>query len=363
MLVFPLSTVTVNNMGASGKNQHYLLASRPQGELTADNFRLVDVEMPSPGEGEVLIETRYLALEPAMKGWMEARVDYVAPLEIGDVMRGNGLGCVVESNNPDYPAGTLLAGPLGWRRYLVSDLRSPGLSAVPEDVTPGAVLNVLGITGLTAYFGMLDIGVPRTGETVLVSAAAGATGSVAGQLARLAGARVIGIAGGREKCEWLVSELGFDAAIDYKADSVADRVAALCPDGLNVFFDNVGGEVLDIALDNLADRARVVLCGGISRYNETGQIPGPQNYFNLVYRRARMEGFIVLDYASRFPEAIESLTAYLKSGDLRHRETVFEGFERLPDALINLFRGGNIGKQLVAVETRADRPGNDRRDG
>jgi NADPH-dependent curcumin reductase CurA len=183
-----------------------------------------------------------------------------------------------------------------------------------------------------------------------VSGAGGATGSIAGQLARIAGARVVGIAGGREKCEWLVSDLGFDAAIDYKSEDTAQRVSELCPNGLDVYFDNVGGDILDIALNNLAESARVVLCGGISRYNVTGPVAGPVNYFNLVYRRARMEGFIVLDYAKRFPEAIEVLLQHLDSGELRHRETVLQGFEQLPQALINLFSGGNIGKQLVAVK-------------
>ena len=183
-----------------------------------------------------------------------------------------------------------------------------------------------------------------------MSGAGGATGSIAGQLARIAGARVIGIAGGKEKCEWLVSDLGFDAAIDYKSEDTAQRVSELCPNGLDVYFDNVGGDILDIALNNLAEGARVVLCGGISRYNVTGPVAGPMNYFNLVYRRARMEGFIVLDYAKRFPEAITVLLQHLDSGELRHRETVLQGFEQLPQALINLFSGGNIGKQLVAVK-------------
>ena len=331
-------------------NQHFLLAARPRGELRSSDFELVDAAMPEPGEGEVLVEARYVAVEPAMKGWMEARVDYVEPMEIGDLMRGNMLGSVVASNNDRYPLGSLVMGMLGWRRYAVCDGRNPPLQRVPDGVEATAAMNVLGITGLTAYFGMLDIGAPRPGNTVLVSGAAGATGSIAGQLARIQGARVVGIAGGHEKCEWLVSELGFDAAVDYKAGDIAAQVAQACPDGVDVYFDNVGGEILDIALDKLADGARVVLCGGISRYNETGPVPGPVNYFNLVLRRARMEGFIVLDYASRFPEAAKALTGHLLSGELRHRETVLEGFEQLPQALMNLFTGGNIGKQLVAVD-------------
>jgi len=336
-------------MSMAQHNQHIVLAARPRGVIRPGDFAVVDVPMPVAGAGEVLVEVRYLAVEPAMKGWMEARVDYVAPLQIGDVMRGQGAGVVLQSDNPALPVGTLVTGAFGWRRYLVSDGRSAALRKVPQGVSPATALNVLGITGITAWFGMLEIGKPQPGDTVLVSGAAGATGSIAGQLARIAGARVVGLAGGKEKCTWLVNELGFDAAIDYKSEDTAQRVAELCPAGLNVYFDNVGGEILDIALNNLADHARVVLCGGISRYNETGPIAGPVNYFNLVYRRARMEGFIVLDYAARFPEAIESLTKHLNSGALRHHETVLQGFEKLPLALQNLFSGGNMGKQLVAV--------------
>jgi NADPH-dependent curcumin reductase CurA len=265
-------------------------------------------------------------------------------------MRGNGIGRVLVSINPDFAEGALVMGQLGWQRYLVSDGRSVRLNVLPPGADPLAALNVMGITGITAYFGMLEIGRPQPGETVLVSGAAGATGSVAGQLARIAGARVIGIAGGKHKCDWLVSELGFEAAIDYKSEDVGERVAQLCPDGLDVYFDNVGGEILDSALANLADRARVVLCGGISRYNARGPIPGPVNYFNLVYRRARMEGFIVLDYARRFPEALEVLAGHLDAGELRHKETVLQGFEQLPQALMNLFNGVNMGKQLVEVD-------------
>ena len=331
-------------------NQHYLLAARPGADILDSDFELVDAPMPVPGDGEVLVEVHYLAVEPAMKGWMEARVDYVEPLNIGDVMRGQGTGVVIESNNDKFPVGTAVTGFLGWRRYLVSDGENIHLRPLPVGVSPTAALNVLGITGLTAYFGISEIGKPRAGETVLVSGAAGATGSIAGQLARIRGARVVGIAGGRDKCNWLVDELGFDATIDYKNEDTAKQLAKLCPDGVDVYFDNVGGDILDIALDNLAMNARVVLCGGISRYTESGPLPGPVNYFNLIYRRARMEGFIVVDYAARFPEGIEALAAYLETDELKHRETIFKGFSELPGALINLFSGGNIGKQLVAVD-------------
>ncbi len=331
------------------ENQHYLLAGRPRGEIKDSDFELVEAAMPEPGEGQVLVETLYLALEPAMKGWMEARVDYVATLQLGDVMRGNGAGRVIQSNNPDFPVGTVVMGSFGWRRYLVSDGRQPLLTRIPEGVEVPAAMNLLGVTGLTAFFGMGEIGDPQPGETVLVSGAAGATGSVAGQLARIAGARVVGIAGGAKKCDWLTGELGFDGAIDYKNEDVAEAVRELCPNGVDVYYDNVGGEILDIALANLADNARVVLCGGISRYNETGSIPGPKNYFNLVYRRARMEGFIVVDYAARFSEGMAALTGMMKDGKLQHRETIVPGFENLPEALRGLFHGNNMGKLLVQV--------------
>ena len=330
-------------------NRQILLNAHPHGDLKHSDFKLVEADKPSPGEGEVLIQTMYLALEPAMKGWMENRSDYVAPMKIGDLMRGNGVGRVVESNNPDYPEGTVVSGGFGWREYLTSDGKDIPLQKVPDGVPVTSVMSVMGITGLTAYFGLLDVGLAKEGDVVLISGAAGATGSVAGQLAKLKGCRVVGIAGSADKCAWLTSELGFDAAIDYREEDVARRVAELCPDGVDVFYDNVGGEILDVALNNLAMNARVVICGGISRYNATGELPGPKNYFNLVFRRARMEGFIVLDYMDRFGEALAFLGQKLASGEIRSQETVVEGFEKLPDALMGLFSGSNIGKQLVHV--------------
>lgn len=332
-------------------NQQIQLAARPVGEIKPSDFRVADTPIAEVGDGEVMVEIHYLAVEPAMKGWIEASVDYVKPVEIGEVMRGSGSGVVIESKHPDYPVGTPVAGSFGWQRYIVTDGKETAMRKIPKGIGQTAALNVLGITGLTAYFGMGEIGKPQAGETVLISGAAGATGSVAGQLARIAGARVIGIAGGKDKCDWLVNELGFDGAVDYKGEDTAAQVKALCPDGVDVYFDNVGGEILDIALANLAQGARVVLCGGISRYNETGHIPGPANYFNLVYRRARMEGFIVIDYAARFGEGLAALADYVTSGKLQHRETVLEGFENTPNALINLFHGANLGKQLVSVKS------------
>jgi NADPH-dependent curcumin reductase CurA len=329
--------------------RQFLLNARPVGDVKHTDFKLEEVDTPSPGPGEVLVKTLYLAVEPAMRGWMENRADYVAPLEIGDVMRGYGAGEVVESNNEDYPVGTRVSGGFGWREYLVSDGKSVPLQRIPEGVDIPASMGLLGVTGMTAYFGLMEIGQPREGDTVLVSGAAGATGSVVVQLAKLNGCRVVGIAGSTEKCDWVVNELGADACINYKDENVRDRVKALCPDGINIYYDNVGGEILDIALARLADNARVVICGGISRYNLEGEIPGPKNYFNLVFRRARMEGFIVTDYASRFGEAAQVLMGYLRDGKLKHHETILEGFDKMPDALMNLFSGANLGKQLVHV--------------
>jgi len=330
-------------------NRQFLLNARPVGDLKHEDFKLVESEVPSAGDGEVLIKTLYLAVEPAMKGWMENRADYVAPLNIGDVMRGNGVGRVIESRNPKFPEGSVVSGGFGWQEYLVSNGKNVPLQRVPEGIPVTAAMSLLGITGITAYFGLLEIGQPKAGDVVLISGAAGATGSVAGQIAKLKGCTVIGIAGSKEKCDWLTGELGFDGAINYRDEDVATQVKALCPEGVNVFFDNVGGEILDIALNNIADNARIVICGGISRYNLTGDIPGPKNYFNLVFRRARMEGFIVLDYVSRFGEAMEFLSANLATGKLKSHETVMEGFEHMPDALMALFAGDNMGKQLVHV--------------
>ncbi len=330
-------------------NRQILLNAHPKGDLKQSDFRMVDAEIPAIANGEVLIQTLYLALEPAMKGWMENRADYVSPLEIGDVMRGYGTGRVIECRNDRLPTGTIVGGSLGWQEYVVTDGKSLPVNVLPNDIDTPAAMGVLGVTGLTAYFGMLEIGKPKAGDTVLVSGAAGATGSIAGQLAMIEGCRVVGIAGSDEKCQWLTQDLGFDDAINYKSEDVAARVRETCPQGVNIYYDNVGGEILDIALNNLADNARVVICGGISRYNLTGAIPGPKNYFNLVYRRSRMEGFIVSDFAKRFPEATAVLQEHLHSGRLKHRETILEGFERMPNALMSLFSGDNIGKLLVHV--------------
>jgi len=328
-------------------NRQFLLAARPHGLVKETDFEYREAPVVEPRAGEVLIRTSHISLDPSMRGQMENRADYVAPLEIGDVMRAGAVGRVVVSHNAEFPVGCLVSGTFGMQDYAVSDGRRLPLRRFDSDVTPEQALGILGGTGMTAYFGLLDIGQPEAGDTVVISGAAGATGSVAGQIAKIRGCKVIGIAGSAEKCRWLIDDLGFDTAIDYKREDVASALDTHCPKGIDVYFDNVGGAILDACLARIGNGARVVLCGGISRYNATGELAGPKNYFNLVFRRARMEGFIVLDYAKRFPEAARQMQAWMREGRLKQRVTVVEGFEELPRTLIRLFEGYNIGKLMV----------------
>jgi len=328
-------------------NRQFLLAARPVGMVKETDFEYRETPVPELRDGEVLIRTSHISLDPSMRGQMENRADYVAPLQIGDVMRAGGVGRIVRSRNPAYAEGAQVTGSFGMQDYAVSNGRDLPFRVIDSDLDPTLVLGALGGTGMTAYFGLLDLGQPKPGETVVVSGAAGATGSVAGQIAKLKGCRVIGMAGTDEKCRWLTDELGFDAAINYRSEDVGAALDRLCPNGIDVYFDNVGGEILDLCLARIATHARVVLCGGISRYNATGPIPGPKNYFNLVFRRARMEGFIVLDYAPRFPEAITEMRKWIAGGRLKQQVTVIDGFRELPRALIKLFEGYNTGKMMV----------------
>jgi len=314
------------------------------------DFRFDEAPCPEPGEGEVLIRMRWLAFDPAMRGWMEDRESYLPPVGIGDVMRGGGVGEVVASRNPDHPEGELVQGLFGWQEYaLAGGPNLQGVSRVPPDIPPTLVLSVLGVTGLTAWFGLYDVGKPQKGETVVVSGAAGATGSVAAQLARLEGCRVIGIAGGATKCAWLREEAGLDAVVDYKAEDVAARLRELCPQGIDIYFDNVGGQILDAALARLALRGRVVMCGGISGYNEKEPPPGPRNLMNVIIQRGRMEGFIVLDYAPRFGEAVGELAKHVREGRIAYLEDIQQGIENAPSTFLRLFDGSNHGKQLLEL--------------
>jgi len=331
-------------------NRQWLLAARPQGMVKETDFRWNEAPVPEPGEGEVLVRVRYLSFDPAMRGWMEDRQSYIPPVKLGEPMRAGAVGEIVRSRHPGFREGERVQGTFGWQDYAVVRPDGPlPLARVPEGVPPTWPLGVLGITGLTAYFGMLDLGKPQPGQTVVVSGAAGATGSVAGQIAKIQGARVVGIAGGAEKCAWLAQAAHFDAAIDYKGEDVARRLAELCPKGIDVYFDNVGGAILDAALARLALRARVVLCGGISAYNEAAPPPGPRNLMNLVIQRARMEGFIVLDYLPRFGEGIAALARWVQEGRIVHQEDVQHGLENAPRTFLRLFRGENRGKQLLEL--------------
>ena len=330
----------------SERNRQWLLRARPVGMVKESDFQRSEAPVSAPGPGEVLVRNLYLAFEPAMRGWMEDRESYIPPVGLGEVMRGMTVGEVVASQRDGFAAGDLVSGMGGWQDYWTA---GAGLQKLPPGVDPTLALSVFGATGLTAYFGMEDIGRPRAGETVVVSGAAGATGSVAGQIAKVHGARVIGIAGGRAKCDWLTSEAHFDAAIDYKAEPVGPRLSELCPKGIDVYFDNVGGEILDAVLARIARGARVVLCGAISGYNLETPPAGPRNYFNLVLQRGRMEGFILLDHVARFGEASEALGRWLAAGHIRHRVDVQEGFENAPRTFLRLFRGENFGKQLLRI--------------
>ncbi|SDC96372.1 NADP-dependent oxidoreductase [Glycomyces harbinensis] len=332
-------------------NRQWVLASRPEGLVDEANFALRTGPVPEPGEGEALVRVVWLNVEPTQRGWLNEGANYIDPVPLGEVMRSSGVGRVVASRNPRLAVGDWVAGMVGWQDYAIAaDDGLFGLNRVPDGIDPKAMLGVFGSTGLTAYFGMVDVGRAGEGDTVFVTGAAGATGSIAGQIARLQGCKVIGSAGGPEKCAWVVETAGFDACVDYRADDVEARLRDLAPEGLDVVFDGVGGAVLDAALANLALRARVVVVGGISSGYGAGEPPpGPRNYLQLGIKRARMEGFIFLDYLERFPEAFGRLGEWVGGGRLVYAEDVRQGLERAPAVLRGLFEGRNLGKQLLRI--------------
>lgn len=335
-------------------NRQWLLQSRPEGMVRDEDFHWVESPVARPErDGEVLVRTLYLSCDPTQRGWM-AYDTYMPAVELGAVMRSFGVGRVVESRNPAWREGDLVQGLLGWQDYALLDARTTRLDRVPPGVPIPLAMSVLGITGLTAYFGLLEVGRPAPGETVVVSGAAGATGSVAGQIARIRGCRTVGIAGGPEKCRWLVDEARFDAAVDYRREDVGERLTELCPRGIDVFFDNVGGEILDAALLRLALGGRVVVCGGIAEYNRAEPGPGPRNYLMLIPKRARMEGFLVLDFLDRAEEAVVELAGWVRAGQIRSEVDIREGLENAPATLRRLFTGANLGKQLLRVAEDGD---------
>jgi len=312
--------------------------------------RLEEGPVPEPGPGEALVGVRFLSMDPTIRTWMDDAPGYLPPIALGDTVRGAGVGEVVRSNSERYAVGDLVVGLTGWQDYTIADEGAASMQVVPAGIDPPLVLSVLGVTGMTAYFGMIDVGRVTEGDTVVVSGAAGATGSVAGQIARIRGAsKVVGIAGTPEKCAWIVDELGFDAAVNYRSDDVARSLRSSCPGGIDLYYDNVGGEILDICLAQMALRGRIVMCGAISVYNEATRPPGPRNIFNLIVKRARMEGFLVLDYLDRFLEAQIDMVGWLAEGRVKHAEHLVDGLEHAPDALNLLFTGGNTGKVIVRL--------------
>lgn len=332
-------------------NHQVRLAARPQGTPGPEVWEHTTEPVPEPGEGRIVVRVSHISLDPAMRGWMNEGRSYAPPVGIGEVMRALGLGEVVASENPDFAVGDTVTGVLGVQEYVESDGRGLQKVSPSADVPPERYLALLGMTGMTAYFGLFDVGALKEGETVVVSGAAGAVGSVVGQLAKVKGARVIGIAGGPEKCAWITDELGFDAAIDYRSENVSQRLAELAPDGVDVYFDNVGGDILDAVLGRLAMHARVVLCGAISQYNAEGGMTGPKNYMNLLVNRARMEGFLVGDYLPRWGETGKELAGWLAEGRLHSREDVVDGtVDDFPEVFLKLFRGENTGKLVLRLK-------------
>jgi hypothetical protein len=329
------------------KNHRFTLAARPVGLPRATDFAFEEQDLREPGDGELLVKVQYISLDPAMRGWMNDAKSYVRPIAIGEVIRAFAIGSVVESKHPRFAVGSHVAGMFGLQEYAVSS--GEGLTPVDPKLAPLPVmLGTLGMPGLTAYFGLLDIGKPVAGNTVVVSGAAGAVGSVVGQIAKIHGCRVVGIAGGADKCRYL-GEIGFDAAIDYKAADVKAALREHCPKGIDVFFDNVGGDILDAALTQLALGARIVICGAISQYNNTTPVQGPSNYLSLLVNRASMTGMLVMDYAPRFAAAVGQMAQWMAAGKLRSREDIVPGLAQFPQALLKLFTGENHGKLVLEL--------------
>ena len=329
-------------------NRRYLLARRPVGAPVRDDFRYVESPVTPPGAGQVLVRALYLSIDPAMRGWMSEAKSYMPPVALGDVIRAGMAARVVASQDPAFAPGDTVTGILGAQDYALAtadELTRVDPVAVPLPVR----LSALGVPGMTAYFGLLDLARIKEGDRVLISGAAGAVGTIAGQIAKLKGCKVIGIAGGPEKCRMIVDELGFDGAIDYKAEDVTSAIRHFFRRGLHVYFDNVGGPILDAALANLAVGARVVLCGAISQYNATDGMYGPKNYLSILVNRATVRGLLVFDYVARYAEAEADITAWIAEGRIKPRFDIAEGFEHFPEVLARLFRGHNVGKLILRV--------------
>jgi NADPH-dependent curcumin reductase CurA len=325
------------------------LASRPEGHPKDSDFELRETPSAPLQDGQIRIAVKYLSIDPAMRVWMTEAKSYWPPVGLGEVMRSAGIGEIVESKNDKFPVGSWVSGMTGVQNELVSDGKGMQKFDAGKLPHPGWALSVFGATGLTAYFGLIEIGTPKAGEVLVVSAAAGAVGSAAVQIGKALGLRVIGIAGGADKCRFVKDELGADEAIDYKNENVAVQLKEFCPDGIDVYFDNVGGDILDAVLKRLKLKARIVLCGGISQYNATGETRGPANYLSLISARGRMEGFVIIDYLHRADEAIKAMAPWVMAGKLGSKLDIVEGLEKFPEALRRLYTGANFGKQLVQI--------------
>lgn len=340
-------------MTTSATNHQIRLAARPVGLPTDANWQHTTEAVAQPDDGGVLVKTLALSLDPAMRGWMNEGKSYIPPVGLGEVMRAGGVGVVIASKHPKFAVGDHVSAGLGVQEYLLipaDQIRRSGL--VKIDLALGSLtqwLNVLGMPGMTGYFGLMDVGQPQPGETLVVSGASGAVGQTVGQMAKIKGCRVVGIAGGQAKCDWVVNTLGFDACIDYKNGSVKDGLKQHCPKGVDIYFDNVGGEILDAVLARINRKARIVICGAISQYNATTAVQGPKNYLSLLVNRARMEGIVVFDYADRYHLAVAEMAGYLKDGRMKSREDVVNGLTNFPNALTQLFTGENFGKLVLKV--------------
>ncbi|MGD9833209.1 MAG: NADP-dependent oxidoreductase [Piscinibacter sp.] len=334
-------------------NHQIRLAARPVGLPKDSDWSFTEEPVAAPADGGVLVRTTHLSLDPAMRGWMNEGKSYIPPVGIGEVMRAGGIGEVVASRHAAFAVGDTVSAGLGVQEYCLipaDQIKRSGLVKIDIRLgSPTQWLNVLGMPGMTGYFGLMDVGQPKAGETLVVSGAAGAVGQTVGQLAKIKGCRVVGIAGGPDKCRWVVEELGFDACIDYKAGSVRDGLKQHCPDGIDIYFDNVGGEILDTVLTRINRKARIVICGAISQYNNTTPVQGPKNYLSLLVNRARMEGIVVFDYADRYPQAIAEMAGYLKDGRMKSKEDVVDGLANFPATLLKLFNGQNFGKLVLRV--------------
>jgi NADPH-dependent curcumin reductase CurA len=333
----------------STTNTQVRLAARPVGRPKPGDWSIEQHAIPQPGDNEFLAKVKYISLDPAMRGWMNDARSYIEPVGIGKVMRAGGIAEIVTSRHPEFAVGDHVYCLTGVQQYLVSD--GVGAQKVDPNIAPLVkFLGVLGMTGMTAYFGLLDVAKATQGDTVVVSGAAGAVGSVVGQIAKIKGCTVVGIAGGERKCQLLVDELGFDAAIDYKSENLKKALRQHCPKGIDVFFDNVGGETLDTVLPQLRRHARVAICGAISQYNNTEAVKGPSNYLSLLVSRARMEGFVVFDYAPQFGVAMQEMAGWMAAGQLQSKEHIETGIENFPEVLLTLFDGGNFGKLILQVD-------------